>query len=374
MIFLDHNATTPICPEALEAMCSAAQQCPGNPGSRHSAGRQARRLLEDRREEFASLVDANPDEVVFTSGGTESSNLAIHGLTAGRQGAIALPQGEHPASEEPVRRRIKEGCRRLTLPLDPQGHLVDEALDELDFSDVILAASLLAHNETGTIRDLNRLSEMCREQNIPFHVDAVQAVGKIPVSFHELGATTMSIGAHKFHGPRGIGVLLVKRRTRLIPLMRGGHQEHGLRPGTEPVALVAGMTAALRAWSQTQSNRTATLIQLRDRLQCRLSDLCSPVVINGDPDHRLPNTLHMAFPGCEADALLVAFDLEGICCSLGSACASGSTEPSPILLAMGLSPEVYNSSVRLSLGIQNTLQEMDETAPEPDASGRFAEQ
>ncbi len=362
MIYFDHNATTPLDPAVQQVMSEVAGSAFGNPGSRHEAGRKARRVLEDSRDEVAALLGAHPDEVVFTSGGTESSNLAIFGLTAGRHGFIALPGGEHPASEEPVRRRIQEGCRRLTLPIDSSGHLIDDELRRLDWENVILATSLLAHNETGTIRHLGQLADICRDRRIPWHVDAVQAVGKIPVNFREIGATTMSLAAHKFYGPRGIGALLVRRGARVIPLLRGGHQERGLRPGTEPVALIAGLTAALRRWHEQQSARTELVSSLRDRLQSRLLELCAPAVVNGCPHRRLPNTLHISFPGCDGEALLVALDLEGICCSLGSACASGSLEPSPVLLAMGLPQELYRSAVRLSLGTGNTPEEVEEGA------------
>lgn len=359
MIYLDNNATTALDPEVLDEMLRVARLAPGNPGSRHLAGRRARQLLEDARDVIAQILDADREEVIFTSGGTESTNLALTGLSAGRKGIVLIPPGEHPATEEPVRRLIKAGWTRRSLTVDGQGRLREDELATTPLDGVLLATALLAHNETGVIQDLAPLARRCREQRIPFHVDAVQAVGKIDVSFRALGATTMSVAAHKFHGPAGIGVLLVSRGTRLTPLLVGGHQERGLRPGTEPVMLAAGMACALGRWHRERETRTARLKSLRDRLERGILARCGPIRINGDPVHRLPNTLHVSFPGCSGDALLVALDLAGVCCSLGSACASGSAEPPPILLAMGLPPEVYGSALRLSVSIFNTPEEID---------------
>jgi cysteine desulfurase len=195
------------------------------------------------------------------------------------------------------------------------------------------------------------------------HVDAEQVVGKIPVNFQELGATALSLGAHKFHGPRGIGALLLRKGVELSPWLFGGHQEQGRRPGTEPVALIAGMAKALEIWHADQDRRTARVKDLRDRLQQGLEKTCGRVVINGSLEHRLPNTLNISFPGLDGEALLVALDLEGIACSLGSTCASGSTEPAPSLVAMGLSEEIYRSAVRFSLAFDNTEEEITEAIP-----------
>lgn len=223
-----------------------------------------------------------------------------------------------------------------------------------------MVSVILAHNETGVIQDLEVLANECRQHGVPLHVDAVQAVGKIPIHFQKLGATTLSLGAHKFQGPRGVGALLVRQGVRLTPQLFGGHQEQERRPGTEPVALIAGMARALELWARSRETRIAHLSQLRDHLEKGLQWHCQPVVINGAGAPRLPNTLNVSFPGCDGEALLVALDLAGICCSLGSTCASGAAEPAPSLVAMGCSPEVYKSAVRLSVGPENTLAEIDE--------------
>jgi cysteine desulfurase len=210
------------------------------------------------------------------------------------------------------------------------------------------------------IQDAASIGDACRNQQVLLHLDAVQAVGKIPIHFGKLGATTLSFGAHKFHGPRGIGGLLVRRGVKLTPLLYGGHQEQERRPGTEPVPLIAGMATALELSCREMVHRTRHLTALRDRLQAGLQSCCPPTVINGGEAPRLPNTLNIAFPGVDGEALLVALDLAGVCCSLGSTCASGSMEPAPILVAMGCPPEVYKSSVRFSLSVENTAEEVDQ--------------
>ena len=358
-IYLDNNATTRPRPEVVEAMQLAFVEAYANPGSRHREGRKARQALETARESIAHILNAAPNEVVFTSGGTEASNMALFGLAAGTTGTIALPPGEHPATDESVRVLEGRGWQRLTLELDREGRLCAKQLDEMSWDNVRLATILLAHNETGTIQDLGPLSALCREHGVPLHVDAVQAVGKIDVDFHESGATTLAIGAHKFCGPRGIGALLVRDGVQLAATQYGGHQESGHRPGTECVALAVGMAKALELWHADRQETSARISALRDRLESRLLSTCEPAEVNGSREHRLPNTLSIAFPGCDGDALLVALDLEGVCCSLGSTCASGSSEPAPLRVAMGCPPDVIRSTLRFSLGRENTEDEID---------------
>jgi cysteine desulfurase len=225
--------------------------------------------------------------------------------------------------------------------------------------DLRLVTLILAHNETGVIQNVLPLAAECVARGIPFHVDAVQAIGKIPVDFHALGVSSLALGAHKFYGPRGIGALLLKRGMKLAPSAFGGHQEAGRRPGTEVVPLIAGMAKALELFHAEQEQRIAKTRELRDLLERRLVTLCPPVILNGSRERRLPNTLNVAFPGVDGEALLVALDLEGIACSLGSTCASGSAEPAPILLAMNRPEEVWHSSVRFSVGIENTTDEIE---------------
>lgn len=363
-IYLDNNATTQPLPEVVETVARHLRESYGNPSSRHGIGRRARKVLEDSREQIASILGAMPSEVLFTSGGTESNNLAILGLTTGRQGTILISPGEHPSALEACLVRERQGWNLETLPVDGSG-LFAKIDDQLagGATDIGLAAVILAHNETGVIQNLAPLMELARQRQFAVHLDGVQAVGKIPVDFKTLGATTLSFGAHKFHGPRGIGGLLIRDGIRLAPQFAvGGLQETGRRAGTEPVALVAGMAKALEIWQRTVAERTSYVSGLRNHLESLLQQLAGPIVVNGQAAARLPNTLNVSFPGVDGEALLVALDLEGVACSLGSACASGSIEPTPILVAMGLSPDLYRSAVRLTLSCLNTKEEVEEAA------------
>lgn len=364
-IYLDNNATTRPWPEVIQTVAHHLQHSFANPGSRHAEGRQARKVLESSRETIAAILGAQPDEVIFTSGGTEASNLALFGAALSMTpGAIALTAGEHPATIESCKSLRSRGWEMTTLPVDHEGRLkpLDCGESAPLWDKLKIATVILAHNETGVIQDVQPLAACCRDRNAFCHIDAVQAVGKMEVNFAELGATSLAFGAHKFHGPRGIGGLLLKKGVTLAPFEFGGHQESGRRPGTEMVALAAGMAKALELWHRDRHERTARLRILRDRLESGLVDRCPSAVINGSREHRLPNTLNIAFPGLDGEAILVNLDLEGIACSLGSTCASGSSEPAPALVAMGAPPEVYKASVRFTIGLENTLSEMDDAA------------
>ena len=365
-IYLDHNATTRPWPEVVETVAHHLQHSYANPGSRHAEGRQARKVLESSREAIALILGAQPEEVVFTSGGTEASNLALFGAASLlAPGTIALTAGEHPATMEASKSLKPRGWKLTVLPVDRDGRLRPLECSEsspLWSDDIKLATVILAHNETGVIQDVRPLTALCRERGVFCHIDAVQAVGKIEVNFAELGATSLAFGAHKFHGPRGIGGLLLKTGVTLAPFEFGGHQESGRRPGTEMVALAAGMAKALELWHRERHERTAKIGKLRDQLEAGLLDRCPWAVVNGSREHRLPNTLNIAFPGLDGESILVNLDLEGIACSLGSTCASGSAEPAPALVAMGAPPEVYKASVRFTVGLENTLDEMNDAA------------
>ena len=361
-IYLDNNATTQILPEVAETMAMTWQTAFANPGSQHSFGRDARPVLDGCRDTIAEILGADPSEVIFTSGGTESINAAIYGLTLGRQGAIAMTAGEHPATIAGCERARQAGLKLVTLNVDADGRLLDNQLDDLPWDVLKLVTVILAHNETGVIQDLSKLSELCEQRQVPLLIDAVQAVGKIPVNFHELKATALAFGAHKFHGPRGIGGLLLRRGVPLPPLLDGGHQESGRRAGTEPVPLIAGMARALESFAADQSTPVNHVRTMRDQLQSHLQQHCGATVVHGINAPRLPNTLSIAFPGLSGEAILVNLDLEGVACSLGSTCASGSAEPAPALLAMGCDADVCLSSVRFSVSRQNTADEIAEAA------------
>ncbi|APZ94576.1 cysteine desulfurase family protein [Fuerstiella marisgermanici] len=361
-IFLDNNATTVILPEVAKAMSEAWTTAFANPGSQHSFGRDARRVLEDSRDAIAQILGADPTEVIFTSGGTESINAAINGLTLGRKGVIALTAGEHPATAAACERARQNGLKLLNLTVDSSGLLQPEQFANLPWAELKLVCVILAHNETGVIQDLTQLSDLCEQHRVPLLIDAVQAVGKIPVNFHKLKATALAFGAHKFHGPRGIGGLLLRRGVQLPPLLEGGHQESGRRAGTEPVPLIAGMATALRCFDADCEARMQRVQKLRDQLQQALCESSAPTVVHGSDAPRLPNTLSIAFPGVDGEAMLVSLDLEGIACSLGSTCASGSAEPAPALLAMNIEPAICTSSVRFSVSDLNTEAEIADAA------------
>lgn len=361
-IYLDNNATTLILPEVAGVMTAAWQTAFANPGSQHSFGRDARPVLDNSRDTVARVLGADPSEVIFTSGGTESINAAVYGLTLGRSGSIALTRGEHPATTAACERARQNGMKLTHIEVDSAGRLQSDSLLALPWDDLKLVCVILAHNETGVIQDLTQLSELCEQHRVPLLIDAVQAVGKIPVNFAELKATALAFGAHKFHGPRGIGGLLLRRGVQLPPFLDGGHQESGRRAGTEAVPLIAGMAKALELFDSSRSERTTYVTQLRDQLQESLLETCAPAVVHGVDAPRLPNTLSIAFPGVEGEPMLVNLDLEGIACSLGSTCASGSAEPAPALLAMGCTPDICTSSVRFTVSHQNTPEEMNTAA------------
>jgi cysteine desulfurase len=361
-IYLDNNATTAMLQDVVDAVQFSWQNAYGNPGSRHSFGRDARRILEDGRENIAEILGADPSELIFTSGGTESVHLAVHGLTFGRTGTIALTAGEHPCVRQSCEQAHQAGMRLITLEVDRNGRLREEQFDELPWNELRLVCVLLAHNETGVIQDVRRLSELCLRNRVPLFLDAVQAVGKIPVDFSQLQPAALAFAAHKFHGPRGIGGLLLRRDIRLKPLFEGGHQEGGRRAGTENVALISGMSTALTLWKQSIDAQSADIDAMRDRFETLIRNSIPSVQIHGRDAPRLPNTSCIGFPNVSGDALLVNLDLAGVAASLGSACASGSAEPAPGLLAMGVPATLCRSSLRFSLSRLNTMQEIDEAA------------
>jgi cysteine desulfurase len=357
-IFLDANSTTRPYPEVIETVAHHLRFAYANPGSRHAEGRKARRVFEESREKIADMLGASPSEVVFTSGGTEASNMAIFGFTSCVPEAIALTAGEHPATIESCRALMQRGWKLLNLDVDSDGRLLVDQFADLPWDKLKLVTLILAHNETGVIQDTAPLAQHCQERGVPLHIDAVQAVGKIPINFRDLKATSLALGAHKFHGPRGIGALLLRDGIQLAPLQYGGHQEAGRRPGTEMVALAAGMARALEICHADMDSRIAIMQSMRDELQQRLQAACEPTVLNSSSEHRLPNTLNISFPGVDGEAMLVALDLEGIACSLGSTCASGAAEPAPVLMAMGRSEDVYKSAVRFTLSSDNRPEEI----------------
>jgi cysteine desulfurase len=367
-LYLDNNATTPVLPAVWEAMRPYLTDVYGNPASAHRIGRRARQALEDAREGVAALLGAHTDEVLFSSGATESNNLALFGLCGDPPGRFLASPIEHPSVLEPLRRLGERGFVVDRLPVDAEGVVplakiaplspVPKARGEQDCR---LLTVMLANHETGAIQPVRALAELFG-RNIPFHCDATQAAGKVPIDFHDLGVTTLSLSAHKFHGPKGVGVLLLRRGTVLTPQQWGGHQQQGRRPGTEPVALAVALTTALRLAMQEREHRWETVTRLRRRFLDRLRAETAPVALNGPEESGLPHTINVSFPGVKADALLMALDLAGVACSTGSACSSGSLLPSPVLMAMDVGEERLRSAMRFSLSALLNENDIDEAA------------
>jgi len=363
-IDLDQNATTPLDPAVLEAM-RPFWLSGGNPESRHALGRAARRGLEWSRELVAQGLGASPSEVIFTSGGTEANNLAVFGLAGADPGSGHIIAGliEHPAVSGPVARLEAMGTSVTRPGVDREGLANPDVFAASIRPESRLATLMLANNETGAIQPVGRLAELAQARGIPVHTDAVQAVGRIPVNFHALGVATLAASAHKFHGPAGVGFLLVRSGVTLPATLFGGGQQRGLRPGTPPVALIVGLATALERWRTESAARIERWRCLRDRLESALIAAIGPdrIIRNGpcSDEIRLPQTLNLGFPGLDGDALLMQLDLAGVSVSLGSACASGATTPSPTLLAMGVPQDRLRSSVRFSLGAVTTQEEID---------------
>jgi cysteine desulfurase len=359
-IYLDNNATTPLLPAVWESMRPYASEVFGNPASAHAAGRRARRALEDSRETIAAHLGALAEEVIFTSGATEANNLALFGLCGDLPAHLLASPIEHPSVAEPLRQLVESGFALDLLPVDAQGRVCAAALTEQLRPDTQLVAVMLANHETGAIQPIRDLTETLAGR-ARLHCDATQAVGKVPVHFHDLGVDTLALSGHKFHGPKGIGALLLRRGLKLRPRCWGGHQQHGRRPGTEPVALAVGLACALDCACRERNERLAHVRNLRERFLAHLHADAAPFVLNG-PDDGIPHTINLSFPGLKADVLLMNLDLAGIACSTGSACSSGSLLPSPVLQAMGVADAVLRSAMRFSLSPLLTADDIEEAA------------
>lgn len=355
--FLDHAATTTFRPEAREALIANLEL--SNPSGQYATARVAKRVLEESREEVAELLGADPIEVVFTSGGTESDNLAISGLYFERSGSDIVVSGiEHDAILKSCQQLEKEHWAKLVeIPVLADGRVDVNHFPALDRRDTALVTCMWANNETGAIQPIKEVASLAKRARVPLHVDAVQAVGHLPIDFHGIGATTMAISAHKFGGPRGIGALLVRREAKLVAHNKGGGQERGLRSGTQDVASAAGMAAGLRAAVSNMEQENARIRALRDDLAQAVRALDGVVIHTTEPS--LPGHLYVSFTGAEADSLIMLFDAAGIDCSTGSACSAGVNRPSHVLLAMGVPEPVTRSAIRFTLGWTTTQEDID---------------
>jgi cysteine desulfurase len=366
MAYFDHAATTPMLPEAIEAMTKALSTT-GNASSLHTSGRKARRAVEEAREDIADALGTRPSEVIFTSGGTESDNLAVKGVywsrRTDRRRRVVAGSTEHHAVLDTVQWLVDhEGAEVTWLEPDEHGRIHPEALAAALADDVALATVMWANNEVGTINPVPELAALAAEAGVPFHTDAVQAVGSVPVDFTESGASALTLTGHKLGGPYGVGVLLLGRDVATTPVLHGGGQERDVRSGTLDVPAIVGLAAAVRHAVTEQVAHADELAALRDELVASVRRAVPDVVLNGDPVHRLPGNAHLTFPGCEGDSLLMLLDAKGIECSTGSACTAGVAQPSHVLLAMGVDPVLARGSLRFSLGHTSTPAEVRQLA------------
>jgi len=362
-IYLDHNASTPVLPEVLEAMLPFYTAAFGNPSSAHPYGRAAREAIEAARSEVAALLGCQPDEVIFTGGGTEASNLAIRGSAALRDtpAAILTTVVEHPATAEPCRRLERDGWRVAWIGVDSEGIV---RLEEVEAAlrrapDTALVTAIHAQNETGSIQPLRAIADLARSlsRKVVVHSDGAQSVGKIPTRVDELGVDLLSVAGHKLHAPKGIGALYVRKGTKLVPQVIGGHQEKGKRAGTENVPFIIALGLAAELAERHMPEENTRIRALRDKLEKGLLASCPDTRLNGA--HRLPNTSNLSFEFVEGEANLLMLDDLGISASSGSACASGSLEPSHVMRAMGVPFTAAHGSIRVSLSRYNTEQEID---------------
>ena len=359
--YLDHAATTPLDPRVLDAMLPVLRDGWGNPSGVYREAQKARGLLDDARDAIAASLECSAREIILTSGGTESDNLAIRGVARSRGYAgrhLITSAIEHHAVLHPMEALADEGFEVTVLPVDAEGFVDPAAVAAAVRDDTILVSIMAANNEIGTLQPIAEISRAVKERNrrTVVHSDAVQAAGAVDIRPDILGVDLMSLTAHKIYGPKGIGLLYHRRRTPLEPTMLGGGQEEERRAGTENVASAAGLARALQLATDERDSRTAHVQPLRDALWRELRERVHPIRLNGPADwsRRLPNNLHVCFPGVEGESILLQLDMEGIAASSGSACSTGSTEPSHVLTALNVDPDTAHSALRLSLGQTNT--------------------
>ena len=364
VIYMDNNATTRVAPEVVDAMMPFLTDCYGNPSSMHTFGGQVGRAVDEARESIAALIGAEPDEIVFTSCGTESDSTAI------LSGLQTFPEKRHVVTtrvEHPAVKNLCENLDNLTghkhrttrLHVESDGTLdLDEYRESLT-EDTAIVSVMWANNETGVIFPVEKMAAMAKEQGLLFHTDAVQAVGKIPINLKESDIDFLSISGHKLHAPKGIGVLYVRKGTPFIPFLHGGHQEHGRRGGTENVASIVGLGRACKLAAETMAEENSMVRYLRDKLEAGLLERTPRSMLNGHKTQRLPNTANISFEFVEGEAILLHMNRFNICASSGSACTSGSLEPSHVLRAMGVPFTAAHGSIRFSLSIYNTEEEVN---------------
>jgi cysteine desulfurase len=362
LIYLDYNATTPLLPEALAAMRPYLEAHFGNPSSIHAAGREARAAIDDARDRLARLLEAKPHEIIFTGGGTESDNLAILGLARHRvargKHVVTCTTEHHAVLHAFEHLQKREGFRVTFLPVDRFGRVAPEQVADALSPETTLVSIMTANNETGTLQPVREIAAICRGRGVLFHTDAIQSFGKEPLPAREFDS--ISLAAHKFGGPKGAGILLLRSGISIDRLQHGGSHENERRPGTENVAAIAGTAAAAELALQNVAEESARQARLRDLLWNGVRTAFPDAIVNGHPELRLANTLNVTFPGLDGEGLIIALDLAGVAVSSGSACMVGSVVPSHVLLAMGVASEIAGSTIRFSLGKQTTEAEISD--------------
>jgi cysteine desulfurase len=362
-IYFDYNATTPLAPDVLDAVTAATRDLFGNPSSVHTFGQQAKAALDHARSSIATLIGGDPLEVVFTSGGTESDNFAIRGvadaLEPTKRRHLITTAIEHEAVLNTVKALARRGWKMTILPVDHSGIVSPDRLREVISDDTALVSVMHANNEIGTVQSVAEMAAIAHEHGALMHSDGVQSAGKIGVDVRSLGVDLFSISAHKFNGPKGAGALWIRRGTRVQAIQTGGKHERNRRAGTENVPAIAGMGAAARLAATKLDRESARVAELRDRLEAGILSAVQGTAVNGARDRRVPNTTNISFDRVEAESLLIALDLEGMAVSTGSACSSGTLEPSHVLRAMGFPSHRTQNSLRFSLGMFSTGEEVD---------------
>jgi len=362
LVYLDHAATTPTRPEVARAMLPYFSERFGNPSSLYALAREAKEAVEEARGRVAAAIGAAPEEVFFTSGGTEADNWAIKGVAAANRKKgdhIVTSSIEHHAVLHPCRALEKQGYRVTYLPVDEFGRVEPASVEEAITDKTILVSVMAANNEIGTVQPVAAISRIARDHGVPFHTDAVQAIGAFPVDVNSMGADLLAISAHKFGGPKGTGALYIRRKTRIGTFMDGGAQERGRRAGTENVPGIVGMGRAIELAVGEMPQKAPRLAAMRDRLIRGILDAVPDTRLNGHPVERLANNVNVAFRYVEGESILLMLDALGIAASTGSACTSASLEPSHVLTACGLPPEHAHGSLRLTLGHRNTEEDVD---------------
>ena len=360
-VYMDNNATTCVAPEVVEAMLPYFHELYGNPSSMHSFGGQVMKQVRTAREQVAALLGASPEEIIFTSCGTESDSTAIYSALSRRPDKkhIVTSRVEHPAVRALCAHLATQGYRVTELPVDAEGRLDLDQVKRALTPDTAIVSLMWANNETGVVFPIERAAEMARERNILFHTDAVQAVGKIPIDLAKTPIDMLSLSGHKLHAPKGIGVLYLRKGTKFSPFLLGGHQERGRRGGTEATPSIIALGVAAELALKKMEIENTTVKSMRDRLENAILSIVANTKVNGDRANRLPNTSNISFEFVEGEGILLMMDQYGICASSGSACTSGSLQPSHVLRAMGIPFTMAHGSIRFSLSVYNTEEEID---------------